>query len=77
MAGKFAEMMTENNAQIQYLKRRVANLEAELRVSDELLKDRTNLLKIIPECEAHGDQCVPHAMEWIAKAKTLAKVIEA
>jgi len=21
----------------------------------------------IPECSAHGNQCVPHALEWIAE----------
>ena len=23
------------------------------------------LLKLIPECPAHGDQCIPHAKQWI------------
>ena len=30
--------------------------------SDEQFRD---MLKMIPECPEHGDQCIPHAEEWI------------
>lgn len=26
------------------------------------------LLRLIPECPEHGDQCIPHAREWIKRA---------
>ena len=55
---------------------RIEELEAELKVSDELLKDRDALLSAIPECPAHG-KCVPHAIEWIEQVKTLAKIVSA
>jgi len=60
---------------IDRLKQRNGELEAELKVADKLLETRNELLKFIPACEAHGDQCVPHALEWISKVKTLAKII--
>ena len=47
----------------------------ELSVSDKLLEDRLELLKAIPPCVAHGDQCIPHAMEWVNQVKALAKVV--
>lgn len=52
----------------------IKELEEELKLSDELLEDKKKLLKAIPQCVAHGP-CVPHALEWIAQVKTLAKVI--
>ena len=44
-------------------------LQTELTVTDELLADRQRVLDAIPECPAHG-ACVPHALAWIAQAKT-------
>ena len=46
------------------------SLERELIVTESLLNERQRLLDAIPECELHG-KCVPHALEWIEKAKTL------
>lgn len=43
----------------------IQRLREELDVTDNLLAERTRLLQIIPACDAHGDQCVPHAMEWV------------
>lgn len=54
--------------------KRIQELEAELKVSDELLKNRDALLAAIPECPAHG-KCMPHALEWIEQVKTLAKIV--
>lgn len=45
-------------------------LMKELSVTDELLKERQKLLDAIPECAPHG-KCVPHALEWIEKMKSL------
>lgn len=53
---------------------RIKELEAELKVSDDLIKDRQRLLDAIPQCPAHG-ACVPHAIEWIEQVKTLAKIV--
>lgn len=44
-----------------------AQLERELAVTDKLLEERNRVLKAIPGCKAHGEQCVPHALEWIAE----------
>lgn len=40
-------------------------LREELDVTDKLLATRDALLRSIPECEHHGDQCVPHATAWV------------
>ena len=45
-------------------------LERELIVTESLLNERQKLLDAIPECGLHG-KCVPHALEWIEKAKAL------
>lgn len=54
--------------------KRIEELEEELKVSDDLLKGRDQLLESIPECPIHG-KCVPHALEWISQVKTLAKIV--
>jgi len=45
-------------------------LREELRVTDALLEERQRVLDAIPECPCHGP-CVPHALEWIEKAKKI------
>lgn len=46
---------------------RCAELEKELKITDGLLTERQRVLDAIPECKAHGRNCVPNALEWIAK----------
>ncbi len=48
---------------------RIADLEEELRVTDSLLNERMRVMREIPECPAHGDNCVPHAIDWVKKQK--------
>lgn len=43
------------------------SLREELRITDQLLEQRNKLLAAIPACEAHGDQCIPHAIEWVQR----------
>lgn len=43
----------------------------ELRINEQLLKHREELLAAIPECPVHGAGCVPHAIEWVETAKEL------
>ncbi len=43
-------------------------LKEELRITDLLLSERQRVLDAIPACKLHGS-CVPHALEWIEKAK--------
>lgn len=45
-------------------------LRQELEVTDRLLQERDRLLRAIPECPVHG-ACVPHALEWVKRAKML------
>lgn len=49
---------------------RLGQLEAELRVTDELLAARQGVLDAIPECPRHGS-CVPHALDWIKQAEAV------
>lgn len=51
------------------LRQRMAELEREVEVDERLLDERNRVLDAIPECAAHGGQCVPHALDWIACAK--------
>jgi hypothetical protein len=62
---------------IEALEQQVRALREELAVTDKLLEARDALIRAIPPCEAHGDQCVSHALEWVSKVKTLAKIIAA
>lgn len=50
-------------------------IEDELNTTDKLLDERRKILDAIPACVAHGDQCIPHALEWLDQVKTLAKVL--
>ena len=68
-------LLASLSERVERLTKENEELKAEMRVSDELLEDRNRILKSIPPCEAHGDQCIPHAMEWIQKVKTLAKIV--
>ena len=45
--------------------KRIAELEIELVVADQILETRRKLLEAIPECPVHGHQCVPHAIERV------------
>ena len=56
--------------EIAELKQKLAYTEALLKVTDSILNERQRLLDAIPECPAHG-ACVPHALEWIEKAKAI------
>jgi len=54
--------------------KRIEELEEELKVSNKLLEDRDLFLTVIPQCPVHG-KCMPHAIEWIRRVKTLAAII--
>lgn len=59
----------ERLQEVALLRRRVSELEEELAVSDKLLRHREYLLQAIPGCPEHGNECVPHALDWIESAK--------
>ncbi len=64
-----------NRDAISKLKERISELEKEIKVDDELLKGRNRLLHAIPECNVHGSECIPHAVEWVNRVRTLCKEI--
>lgn len=43
----------------------------ELKITDTILNDRSEVLKAIPECERHGNECIPHAIDWILESKKI------
>jgi len=43
-------------------------VKLELKITEQLWKDRQRVLDAIPECPLHGS-CVTHALEWIEKQK--------
>lgn len=47
----------------------LAALRAQLATDEKLLAERNRLLAAIPACPEHGAGCVPHAIEWVEKAK--------
>lgn len=47
------------------------HMEEELKVTNRLLEARDKLLQEIPPCPLHGNECIPHAREWIQAAITL------
>ena len=40
-------------------------LRQHIRTTESVLAERDRVLEAIPECPLHGNQCVPHALEWI------------
>lgn len=67
--GKMREAMIEALG-LAGQQERINQLTEEIRVSDQLLARHNKVLAAIPECPAHGGQCIPHALEWIEKAKS-------
>ena len=65
----------EANMSLSAARERIVQLEAELKVTEQLLEARQEVLKAIPECPAHGE-CVPHALEWIEQSKHLRSLLQ-
>ena len=36
-------------------------------ILEKLLEERERVMRAIPACPLHGNQCVPQALEWISK----------
>ena len=68
-------MLGQQHAEIFDLKKQLNTTQEALEITTKLLEERTRLLKAIPPCEVHGTECVPHAIEWVEKVKTLGRVI--
>lgn len=53
---------------IDQLKAENEELKKNVHYSDQIIETRNRLLKLIPPCPVHGEECVPHAMEWVSAA---------
>lgn len=60
----------DKNSSLIELEHKLGATQKDLQVTERLLNERQRLLDAIPECAAHG-KCVPHALEWIEKAKAV------
>jgi hypothetical protein len=69
------ESCLSNRSTIEKLNQHIKKLENEIKTDDALLEERERLLNAIPECTVHGVGCIPHAVEWIERVKTLGLVI--
>lgn len=38
-----------------------------LGVHEQILLDLNRVIDAIPECPAHGERCIAHAVEWVGK----------
>lgn len=55
--------------QLDQLKAENEELRQSERYSDQIIETRNRLLKSIPACPVHGEDCVPHAQEWVEAAR--------
>lgn len=45
--------------------RSYSDMAREIYFSDLIIESYKDLIHSIPECPAHGDECIPHAIEWV------------
>lgn len=57
------------------MKQKIKELEDELKITEGLLNEQYRVMDAIPACSVHGNRCVPHAIEWIERVKTLGEII--
>lgn len=55
-------------AEFHQLKAENEQLKQNVFYSDQIIETRNRLLKSIPPCPMHGDECVPHAQDWVQAA---------
>jgi len=68
--GKGVDEMSEIAKLVLALAEDRDKYKEQLEVDEQLLRARDSVLNAIPECPAHGPQCVPHALEWVANVQT-------
>lgn len=66
-----AEILRDHNAELATLRTEVNQLREELRVTDQLLAERNRLLKVVPACLTHGEECVSSAIEWVERQRSV------
>lgn len=63
-----AEYVRLFQSELAALREKNAELQRQLDVTDALLNARNEVLQAIPACQVHGNQCVPHALDWVKSA---------
>ena len=54
---------------VRLLVAEIRRQNAEITLDDARIAALEAVIREIPECKVHGDLCLPHAKEWIEKAK--------
>lgn len=62
-------------SRVSDLEERIKDLELEIAVDDQIMKEWARVLDAIPPCRAHGSRCVPHALDWIAEMTSPRKAV--
>ena len=69
------DIIVELEKQVIELENQVEDLEVIEEADNRLLTEYYRVMDVIPECPAHGNRCVPHAVEWIRRVIALGKII--
>ena len=65
----FESEQGNDGARTKALEKLVIEMREEIAIDNKLIEARNRVLAAIPGCPDHGDQCIPHALEWIEAAK--------
>jgi len=58
-------------------KRSYSDIIKELELSDQIIERYKQLIHSIPECPVHGNECIPHAIEWVNESISIRAKYEA
>lgn len=65
----YIELIQVCVSQLYEDKKYIQRLEEEIEIDNKLIAERSRVLEAIPECTAHGSNCVPNALSWIKAHK--------
>ncbi|KKN36011.1 hypothetical protein LCGC14_0777880 [marine sediment metagenome] len=68
-------MSMELKLEIKRLKDEIKITENWLMTSNNLLEEQYRVMDEIPACSVHGNRCIPHAVEWLSRIRTLGQII--
>lgn len=65
------KMVAELSSELERLSSEIKCLTIEREFAETRIKLFEEMLNVIPECDQHGKSCIPHAIEWVLKAKEI------
>lgn len=66
--GAFVDWVYNLKLERDQLKAENEELKQSVFYSDQIIETRNRLLRLIPPCPMHGEECVPHAQDWVQAA---------